>query len=358
MSTRVIALLLLLFPFMVGNAAQAQGGAAQAAGDPLAGKATWQGPALLCRNCHGNDGEGAFGPDLAGRGLTLAQFRRVVRQPTGGGVMPSYPATSITDAEIADVHAYLTSLKPVAEPGPWRVPLPANAPLGQQIAIATVGCLQCHGATGNGPRQDMGATGADFEWLKGLVYEHTNFMPAYLKELGIGLRTIDTSNRPFDGRQRMGVYDRRRLPEPMLREVFNFLNDLGFIPSIEGGFTTGPVTPQGVTYTLDIRNIGIVGKGLPAEDVTVLVTVPNGANVVTTTGANYQGVRFDERLKSNVAVWQVARLGPKDTQKYTLTLSATANPNVRGQVRWAKTTSKAGGGQANIDAAPMPGGTR
>ena len=143
MSTRVIALLLLLFPLMAGSAAQAQGGGAPAAGDPAAGKATWQGPTLLCRNCHGNDGEGAFGPDLAGRGLTLAQFRRVVRQPSGGGVMPSYPATSITDAEIADVHAYLTSLKPVAEPGPWRVPLPANAPLGQQIAIATVGCLQC-----------------------------------------------------------------------------------------------------------------------------------------------------------------------------------------------------------------------
>src|SRR6266700_3987944 len=41
--------------------------AAQAQGDVAAGKAIWDGPNTQCKNCHGANGEGAFGPDLAGR---------------------------------------------------------------------------------------------------------------------------------------------------------------------------------------------------------------------------------------------------------------------------------------------------
>ena len=43
--------------------------AAQAQGDAAAGKAIWDGPNTQCKNCHGANGEGAFGPDLAGRKL-------------------------------------------------------------------------------------------------------------------------------------------------------------------------------------------------------------------------------------------------------------------------------------------------
>lgn len=43
-----------------------------------------------CHNCHGDEGEGAFAPDLAGgRGLTWQQFRRAVRKPWGESRAPA-----------------------------------------------------------------------------------------------------------------------------------------------------------------------------------------------------------------------------------------------------------------------------
>ena len=42
-------------------------------GDAQAGKALWEGAATQCKNCHGVKGEGAFGPDLAGRQLSVMQ---------------------------------------------------------------------------------------------------------------------------------------------------------------------------------------------------------------------------------------------------------------------------------------------
>ena len=51
------------------------------------GKTVWEGP-TQCRNCHGKAGEGGFGPDLAGRGLSVAEFSQAVRKPWG--VMPRF----------------------------------------------------------------------------------------------------------------------------------------------------------------------------------------------------------------------------------------------------------------------------
>jgi mono/diheme cytochrome c family protein len=75
----------------------AQGGASAqtAAGDPAAGKAysEREAPAVTaCRNCHGLQGQGAFGPDLAGRGLNAAQVLRAVRKPWG--IMPAFMEAS------------------------------------------------------------------------------------------------------------------------------------------------------------------------------------------------------------------------------------------------------------------------
>ena len=50
------------------NLAAAQGG------DHAQAMKLWTGPETQCRNCHGAKGEGGFGPDLAGRKLTVAQF--------------------------------------------------------------------------------------------------------------------------------------------------------------------------------------------------------------------------------------------------------------------------------------------
>ena len=75
--------------------------AAAQAGDAQAGKTLWEGPATWCKNCHGAKGDGGFGPDHAGRKVTVAQFTRAMRQP--GGIMPAFVETQVSDKEIADL---------------------------------------------------------------------------------------------------------------------------------------------------------------------------------------------------------------------------------------------------------------
>jgi len=339
---RTLLFALLLVPLALGTAA-AQTGNAQA------GKTLWEGPATQCRNCHGQNGEGAFGPDLAGRRLTVAQFTHAVRQPWG--IMPAFIQSQISDAEIADFLAYFSSLQPVAKPGPWRFEVPQGAPRGQQVGLATIGCLQCHGPTFNGPRQDAGAVGADFSWFTSMVYGHTVAMPKQWQILG---------ETPAI-RVRMGNYSQSRIPESLLRELWAFAQDLGFRPGVEGRVTAAAAGTDGVTYTVNVGNIGLPGKGLTAEDLTVNVVVPAGTKVVRTTGANYQGERQDADLKANVAVWRLNRLAPKEHQTYTLTLSraATANDNVRGVIRWTKPAVKTGPvDQVNIAPAPLTTATQ
>ena len=55
-------------------------------GKAEAGKAFWQ--AQMCQYCHGVQAEGAWGPDLAGRGLSEAQIKHALRQPYW--LMPAY----------------------------------------------------------------------------------------------------------------------------------------------------------------------------------------------------------------------------------------------------------------------------
>lgn len=329
----VVAPLLLAVP----NAALAQ------TGDAQAGKTLWEGADTFCRQCHGGKGEGGFGPDLAGRHLTAAQFTRAVRQPWG--IMPAYVDTQVSDKEIADLIAYFGTLPAVAEPAPWRVPLPANAPHGQELAIATLGCSQCHGPVLANPRADAGGVNADFEWFKRLVYSHTTEMaPLWMA----------FEERPV--RMRMGNYSRARLPESTLLEIWNWANDIGLRARIAGELSAPARAANGVTYTLNVANTGIAGKGLAAEDLTIALVVPAGATVVSTTGAGYQGVKMDAQAKANVATWQLPRLAAKDKQTYTITLSSAATPqdNVRGSIRWMKPAVKPGpADQANIPPAPL-----
>src|SRR5215813_2338949 len=163
----------------------AQSGAlAQTAGSPAAGKAYWEREApraTACRNCHGAAGQGQFGPDLAGRGLDAAQFERAVRQPWG--IMPAFVESQLNSQEAADLTAYFASLPKVAEPGKWRVEVPAGASPGQANLI-NMGCGQCHGATFNGPRANMGAVNMAFDDFANLVYNHTTAMPQHRALLG------------------------------------------------------------------------------------------------------------------------------------------------------------------------------
>ena len=64
----------------------------------------WDSNLTACKNCHGGLGEGAFGPDLAGRGLNTVQVLRAVRQPWG--IMPRFTGTQLSGQQAADVAAY------------------------------------------------------------------------------------------------------------------------------------------------------------------------------------------------------------------------------------------------------------
>ena len=60
-----------------------------------------------CYACHGREGQGSptTGPRLGPNPMPLATFTRYVRAPRGN--MPPYSDKVVTDAELADMHAFL-----------------------------------------------------------------------------------------------------------------------------------------------------------------------------------------------------------------------------------------------------------
>src|SRR5262245_32770872 len=199
--------------------------AAQAQGDAAAGKAYWDRAApraTACRNCHGTNGEGAFGPDLAGRGLSVAQVIQAVRHPWG--IMPAFVESQMSDKDAADLTAYFASLPKPAAPGKWRFEVPAGAPNGQAIAL-NIGCAQCHVPELNGPRNNLGAVNENFAYFANLVYNHTTAMGQHRALLGVNATNLD-----------MGNYSRTRLSEGQLRSiVFLVRNDIGVRPVLARG---------------------------------------------------------------------------------------------------------------------------
>jgi cytochrome c553 len=332
-----LALALLVLPL-----AQSGASAQTPAGSPAAGKAYWEREApraTACRNCHGSSGEGAFGPDLAGRGLNAAQFERAVRQPWG--IMPAFVESQLSGQDAADLAAYFASLPKVAEPGKWRVEVPTGAPPGQANLI-NIGCGQCHGATFNGPRNNMGAVNMDFDYFANLVYNHTTALGPHRAVLGNAGTNID-----------MGNYSRTRLSVGTLRSIYFWARDeIGVRVPLAGALSKGETGPSGVTYTLTVTNGGQQGKGVIAEGVTVSLNIPADTTVVAATGTGYQGVRTDDKTKASVTVWQVPRSAPKDQERITITLSkaVSAAANLRGEIRWAKPAPKTG---PNLDVAAI-----
>jgi cytochrome c553 len=325
----------------------AQGGAsAQTAGDPAAGKAYWERDApaaTACRNCHGAQGQGAFGPDLAGRGLNAAQVMQAVRKPWG--IMPAFVESQLSDQQAADLAAYFASLPKPAEPGKWRFDVPAGAPPGQ-AALVNIGCGQCHGVNLDGPRNNLGAVNADFNYFADLVYNHTTALPRHRALLGNNATNLD-----------MGNYSRTRLSEGMLRQIYFWARDeIGFRVPMQGRIAKGETGPNGVTYAVTVANNGLAGKGVTAEGLTVSLNIPADSQVVAATGTGYQGVHADEKAKANVAVWKLPRSAPKDEEKLTITLTkvGTATDNLRGNIRWSKPAPKVGPSPDAVNIAPAP----
>jgi mono/diheme cytochrome c family protein len=61
-----------------------------------------------CYQCHGTVGQGGAGPRLTPPAIAMATLSAVVRKGVGG--MPPYSAKVLSDAELADIHAYLESI--------------------------------------------------------------------------------------------------------------------------------------------------------------------------------------------------------------------------------------------------------
>jgi cytochrome c553 len=269
--------------------------------DIAAGKAFWD--AKLCKMCHGNQGEGGYGPDLAGRGLSPEQFQRAVRKPWG--VMPAFVDKQVSDQNLADMAAYFLSLPKVAQPADWRLPPPpAGAPKGQVLLISD-GCAQCHGPELRMPRTVLGGEASDvnFQYFSKFIYEHTEKYP--------------------DGF--MGNFSRIRLPEPVLQDIYHFaVDELGLMPRLNPAILPGLASGPNTTYTLSLKNEGVKGKGLTAEDLTITLNIAPGSSVVSATGAGYQGVQKDPKTNADLAIWKVARVSPEEEQIYTITISGKA----------------------------------
>jgi ubiquinol-cytochrome c reductase cytochrome c subunit len=99
MSRLVASVILAFVPF----AALAQ----TSGGDAVRGKALFleQG----CYACHGTVGHGEpYGPRLAPHALPREAFAHQVRHPRGS--MPRYAPQFLTDAQLADLYAYVASI--------------------------------------------------------------------------------------------------------------------------------------------------------------------------------------------------------------------------------------------------------
>ena len=339
MKKMLVAFLVLPFAQTVASA--------QVAGDVAAGKAYWdrEAPRLTdCKDCHGLNGEGGFGPDLAGRGLNAAQIERAAHRPWG--IMPAFSESQVSEKDAADLAAYFASLPKPATPGKWKVEVPADAPPGQATLI-NMGCGQCHGATFNGPRgNSFGAYNMDFDGFANLVYNHTTAMPQYRATLGQNATNLD-----------MGNFSRARLSEGQLRQIYFWARDeIGPRAPMAGQIAKGETGPSGVTYPVTITNNGVQGRGVIAEGLTINLAIPADTEVVAATGEGYRGTHVDEKTKATVATWKLTRSAPKDQAKLSITLSkpATASANLKGDIHWTKPAPKSGPSTDVVNIGPAP----
>lgn len=332
----LVAVFVLALPLLHAGTVTAQTGTAAPVGTAAAGKVHYTFGNTSCSNCHGINGEGRYGPALAGRKITYARFRAYVRNPLGR--MPAYPASELDDQEIADMVAYFDSLPPAPKPAAWRTPLPGNAPRGQQLMIAMIGCGQCHGATITTPRHGAAEVSGDFEWFKRQVYTHTTAqreqMAALAQDPGLDPVTPGHVGPPGRNRLRMGNYAPGRLPEQTLREMWDWMTTLGVhLPVLRASVKAGAPGPEGVTYTVEVVNAGVKGKGVVNEGVTVSLALPAGATVVKATGP-YEGLTSNPQTKRDTAAWNVGRMAAGDRQTFTIVLAQPAAA-LQGVIRWA-----------------------
>ncbi len=75
-----------------------------------------------CYGCHGFSGQNGNGARLVPMKFPQAGFIAYVRNPPRANQMPSYSPKVLTDADLADIYAYIRSLSDSAPP-PASVPI-------------------------------------------------------------------------------------------------------------------------------------------------------------------------------------------------------------------------------------------
>ena len=113
--------------------------------DPDNGKVVWEDDVKQCQACHGPMGEGKVAGPLAGNSKDASAWVEQVRNPRN--MMPHFSTEQISDEQIMDAHAYLTSLAKPDSFSPTTFDLPDDAPPGQ-VLIVEKRCAACHGITG------------------------------------------------------------------------------------------------------------------------------------------------------------------------------------------------------------------
>jgi mono/diheme cytochrome c family protein len=299
--------------------------------DVQAGRDIWQGYFNLendCKLCHGPQGEGGFAKPLAGHQLTAAEFMAAVRH--GRGIMPAFVADkNLNDQQLNQVSAYLASLpKPAQAATVWQTPVPPLATAAQRLTIST-GCGQCPGPIMANPRRTAGGRGADFEWFKEEVWQHTS-APGHASARHL----------------RMGNYSKDQVSEGTLLEIWRFFAvEQGLRVPINADVSAGVAGGDGTTYTVQVSNAGIPGEGLTAEYLTISLPLLRGRDpeetttvVVATTGGGYTGIHREPISNTQAAEFEIAMLAPGERKTFTITLSGKgANAGIpRGIVRWER----------------------
>lgn len=108
--------------------------------DPDNGKVAWEEQVWQCQQCHGANGEGLWVRPLSNSESTAQEWIEQVRNPRR--FMPAFSEAQVTDEQIIDMHAYVTSLpEPAADFAPQDAGTFASD--GQNL-MAQKRCIACH----------------------------------------------------------------------------------------------------------------------------------------------------------------------------------------------------------------------
>lgn len=118
--------------------------------DPANGKTAWEEQVWQCQRCHGPMGEGSYGRPVSNSTLTADEWIAQVRTPRR--FMPSFSEAQVSDQQIRDMHAYITTLPDPTGDFQRKDPgITATHP-GQELMVQK-NCVACHEdavATGQG----------------------------------------------------------------------------------------------------------------------------------------------------------------------------------------------------------------